>query len=1019
MTTLTAERLASLATEPYRRGAELQEILLGAEAGDWTEVQPYDFREYHARHGHDPEAPRYVVVTTQPNGRDPVTLEAEALVDGLNTTAEITIPAFAPAGRSFALPLPEEIGPTDRLFRIRQHPVRAFGPGAGAFRTIALLGNFSKLLWLISAEQDDLNNLISDVAGQRSIDSTRGSSLDLIGADLRVTRFPARAYSVDTRTAALYHLDTEGLADGDVIADETTRFGVAGHPGINRRAASVHTGKFGPGVSLPGSLGDGHIEIPHHPDFNGRVGSSLTVETFVMVERDSLTGPAAVIIKGPLAGSGALTGSGWALTVGPHRGFSANPRWNVQSGTRSVELFADTDIADGSFHHLAGVLDREARLARLFVDGVERATSSISGLGAAGNGQMVRIGRSATGHQLAGVLDEVRISDTERLTFHPVLGEGDEAYRQRLAIFREWRLPSPDVLETAINQTVSIAGDPESFVVDEVDRETNMDCRLVRIVPTLIPSGRSIDRDGSPWTNIDDVCGPASDEASFQEAFLFRHDHPQVVYESDENSRKMHAGAAWALDELISIVDDVAPGHLLHIERSYDPEDPGLHRVGRALEIWHQSLPLGELAAFAHRAGFDYVEHQRRTVKAAVERGPELEIIATVPAIEQPPVGDVYSGRSIDLEVRPSGLPAAGRFEWTIVPCGQGGGGLLAHPADPLDLTTPIRSRRRVRVLTDHPGELSIAVEYRLNGVTASGSRTLRVSVDELSDGQQIASDGDMSIDAEAAVGSPEDDFDSRYLVRHSSGVTFLDGPGTARMQIQLDRTLEGLVELLGRPPAELKVVRGFAPGAPGLRGVGRAVELRHDTVAASTVAALAHEAGFGHVARNRSRVVCSVKAGARIEIVLAADGSPLPDEMRVGETIDLAVRPDGIDADGELNWAIDDIGEGRGSLYPVLRPKSSLTARKAGLIAATVLFVENDPLRTPPYAFEVRLNNDLEAAGKLIPKDQYDVIMNTLNYYHPMGVEVLTRKIREKVVEVRDGLLDAFPGYTYPDFRV
>ncbi len=72
-----------------------------------------------------------------------------------------------------------------------------------------------------------------------------------------------------------------------------------------------------------------------------------------------------------------------------------------------------------------------------------------------------------------------------------------------------------------------------------------------------------------------------------------------------------------------------------------------------------------------------------------------------------------------------------------------------------------------------------------------------------------------------------------------------------------------------------------------------------------------------------------------------------------------------------------------------------------------------------PPYTFEVRLKRALERDSTLIRKDQYDLLMNVLNLLHPIGVEVRTQRIREHVLEVREGLLEAFPDYTYPNFRV
>ena len=42
---------------------------------------------------------------------------------------------------------------------------------------------------------------------------------------------------------------------------------------------------------------------------------------------------------------------------------------------------------------------------------------------------------------LLGVVEEVRFSSVARTDFHPVLGENDASYRQRLRFFRRWVLP--------------------------------------------------------------------------------------------------------------------------------------------------------------------------------------------------------------------------------------------------------------------------------------------------------------------------------------------------------------------------------------------------------------------------------------------------------------------------------------------------------------------------------------------------------------------------------------------------
>jgi len=71
------------------------------------------------------------------------------------------------------------------------------------------------------------------------------------------------------------------------------------------------------------------------------------------------------------------------------------------------------------------------------------------------------------------------------------------------------------------------------------------------------------------------------------------------------------------------------------------------------------------------------------------------------------------------------------------------------------------------------------------------------------------------------------------------------------------------------------------------------------------------------------------------------------------------------------------------------------------------------------PYTFEVRLKPELEAANAIVRKEQYDLVMNILNAFHPVGVEVMTQALRERVVELQGSNLEANPDYTYPNYRV
>jgi len=69
-----------------------------------------------------------------------------------------------------------------------------------------------------------------------------------------------------------------------------------------------------------------------------------------------------------------------------------------------------------------------------------------------------------------------------------------------------------------------------------------------------------------------------------------------------------------------------------------------------------------------------------------------------------------------------------------------------------------------------------------------------------------------------------------------------------------------------------------------------------------------------------------------------------------------------------------------------------------------------------------VRLDETLlsdKTQTPIIRKEQYDLIMNILNAFHPLGVDVTTDAIRKYVIEVRGLRTNIIPDYTYPTFRL
>ncbi len=1024
MIRLSAQTMSGLLTPPYRRGAETMEIPLGADAGGFTIIPAYDFKEYQARHQTPPPEPKYVLLPLKDLGTDEMIVEVEFSSGGVIANTAVKVPARTFAGVSFVIPLPAGADAKLRLLRLRQLPLSLSGPGAENWAIVALLGNISKLTWILGREKDEIRQQIRDVQRQRSRSFAYARSLDLLGSDLRVPRFPPREHSFDRNTLALYHLN-ELTASNGPVADETVRFGAAGHPGVNQDAVSGANGKFGNGFSFPGPSGSGAILISDHADFDiaDGVDDGFTVEAFVKTADFDDPAPRIVLMKRAQEIAGPLVIPGWSLSLGSFRGIHNNVMWAVGNGGREVKVFADVNLGDEKFHHLAGTVDRAGRRARLFVDGEERASGDIDGFGVIGNNDDLLIGRSPAGNQFVGVIDEVRLSNKARSDFHPVLGEGDPAYRQRLGIFERWLLPTPDSLLKTINELVQINDEAESFKLIEKDRPATISSKILRILPAAVSMGQQIDREGRGISHESDISGVPLADTEFNRIYLLRDDRAQINYAGGENSRLMQAVTRAALDTLVNLLVAAGTPGKLNITKSFDPADAGLHSVGRALRLTHETLALEELGVLVHQAGFDFVRNDGAQIYASVAAGEKLEVVIEPHvAIDTPPEGiDVFIGKAIDLHIGPETLPANGSIDWTIIPCDAGRAHFEKHPADAAALRRPVTSRSHLRLVADAPGEVTVRVEYTLDRQTVSGTRTILINIESLADGETIAANGDTRISEAAAAGTPEAVLNPTYLVTSNADVSFGAAANNRRMQIVLEKPflrLVALLESIGAATNQLSVLKAFDPADAGLHGVARAIRFGHNVLDAGTLGALAHRAGFDFVRRTGSEIFAAMAEGEKIEIIQSSDLLPLADEVKVGVPRDIEARFEALPGDGNFNWSLQQIGEGEASLNFVLRPKVRLTPRKPGLLAINVSFLEDEPQSTFPYTFEIRLNDALDLPGTIIPKHQYDLLMNVLNYFHPIGVEVLTRNIREHVVELQGNLLNAFPGYTYPDFR-
>lgn len=1317
MTTLAVRRMTRRLTAPFARGADNVPLTLEG-SGDPTQadVDTYDFAEHRARFNRQPD-PRYLLVALRDvPAAFQVMVDYEVISPAIPATGSVTIsvPTGTLAGSSFALNLGSHEGPHTRLRRVRTTPPAPDGNVANWWGLTALLGNMAKLLWTVGWERDHIRRHLDKVKGQRHLAGALGLSLDLLGYDLGVPRFPALSYSFEPDTIALYHLDDEPDSDQpevNQVEDIMARYGGVGHHGTNvgQRARSGAAGRFGHGFALDANA---EIRIPTHAALNPGVAESFTLECFVKPDANWL-GDHEGHILGKHADPSNSGVAGWVLSIGEFgRGLPGNVRLLLSDGATQVILFGDESLPVERFHHLAGIIDRAADEARLYINGHLRAMSSIAGLGTLANTTVVRLGNMASGappvEGFQGIIDEVRLSGIARSSFHPVLGEADESYRRRLAIFSRWTLPTPANLLNALNEAVDgIEADPQPFLLSDVDATLTEGSQAVTICPEMIEPGVCLDAVGNRRVREADVSGTAAAETTFNPIYLITHDDTRVVYmppppralepgELPPDAHKMQRVCEQKLNKLLDLLDFEGLGGVLRVESAFDPRAEDLRAVGRGLHLTHSSLGLGRLAALAHRTGFSFTCHRppTRAVYVSVAPGDYVDIEMVGGTASATEGVDLLVGETLTLRVRPA-LPADTFYQWFTIACGAGRADLSSQTT-----VSPTPEPGIILVATA-PGKLVVKVAVSRQRRTVSATRTFRIGLAQLNDGQSIGADGSLGV-GEAVAGEADDFFHPAYLINHDDDrASYGNGVNRRRMQPVVARRLDRLLALGGGTAAEgqrLELQAAYIPNAGDLHAVGRALRVRNPSLPAERLGALAHAAGFTYVRREGDQILIrqapdepvtitgprEVIEGDSIRLAMGPRGAPQaivvgsnavyvvnsgtdtvseldlttgrvrraikvgwqpvaaalnPDNRRLysaeaqgqtvtavdlingnilasmdvqgeavtlvhhpsqerlyvacreddavvmidtsslavvdtisigrhptrlaltpdgaelwvtldqdaeigiidtgsftplesigltGEPLDIAISPDGsrayvtlpgesriglldvggrrlddeievgtepsaivlapdgttvfvtdasnerlylLEPDGmerasagvrcdpadvaagadrvyivnrgsddvsvvnpeeiglaatwrigsglgeRLTWALRFRGGSQARLSSTTAPVVQIHAAHAGPLLVRAVHALND--NTDPYTFELRLKSALEGRGAIIRKDQYDRIMNILNTLHPIGVEVSTRPIRERVIEVRDELLNAFPDYTYPNYRV
>ncbi|MFD8756894.1 LamG-like jellyroll fold domain-containing protein [Kitasatospora sp. NPDC059577] len=932
------EVLSGGLTPVYDRGMERRTLPLAAAepVPGVVELHPlaYDFAHYADRWGREPDAPRYLLAPTRTTG-EAVTVEVAFGRTGASEetveTTEARFPAGWPGGDAVAVELPGRADEFTHALRITAIRPRPPAPqGAGDWRLTVLLGNLAKLLWVVGRDYQDVTRRLADVAAQRNAHSARAAGLDLLGQDLGAPRFPPRPYSWDDRTVALYHFDDvppDGSSEVLTVADAGGRFGATPHDGTNEGARPGRAGRFSRAF---GFGPDGGISVPDHPDLAVAADADLTAEAVVRPDR-AATGTGTVLAKRDRLDPAA---PGWSLTIGGFRGIDHNLRLSLGDGTRHPELFADRDLGDGRFHHLAATLRRtpDGTVVGLYLDGVQVTREVVPGLGALTSHAPLLIGRfrettptAPAAAQYQGLIEEVRLSKTARTCFDPVTGEGDEHYRHRLELFQRWLVPTPYALQDALNRAAGrVRGDPPpaddphapptSFEIDETTGAIATGSLDLRVLPAPLTTGQSITADGDRLRSEAEAVGTAAEESDFDPGWLCRHPGATGLAFADDNGRLMQLGVRRALDALLTRLGLLAPCTLT-VVRGYDPSaTDDLCSVGRALLLRLDGPggpagpgPTAELGVQAHAAGFGWVGHTADgLLRVAQPAGDAFAItLTTDPAAPPLPGTDLTCGQSADLvlDPDPSGLPDVA-LRWSVTSGGPGTAKVERAPGRPAALRAGAA------------GDVTVTVEAGRSGHTRTGRRVVRIGVTEaeLTAAGSISRDGRLGATEAQAAGALTEDFDPAYLQLRTDDLTapprrvvFGPDPGARRMQPAAGAALDRLLDLLGPTAGSLHVLAAFDPAPPGqpdhgLAGQGRVLELTHDTLSAQALAVRAFAAGADHVALpppdtggGPATVRIAVAAGGQLRAAVVgatrAVGSAGA-EVRVTETVTVDVTP-------------------------------------------------------------------------------------------------------------------------------
>ncbi|HZW34288.1 MAG TPA: hypothetical protein VFF52_26430, partial [Isosphaeraceae bacterium] len=509
----------------------------------------------------------------------------------------------------------------------------------------------------------------------------------------------------------------------------------------------------------------------------------------------------------------------------------------------------------------------------------------------------------------AGLIDEVRISSAARRLFQPVLGEGDDRYRQRLAIFQPWRLPSYGAILRGV-QALTLS-DPSQvdvtslllgsepipanlvqFVVDETDSTRFCASTWLRVIPEGLTPGQSIAANGTTPATEPAVTALANLPSS-SPALLSEPDGTNYTFTTPQ-SRMMVLATAKALERFAARLHAVAPSAKLSILSAYQVAQPA--QAGQAAPVTNDGLglaltlvlaapvtglDLGVLGALAFETGIAYVAYENDPVtpflRLVVAPGADLQLEATGSNPGLDPQGRQIAVVNQPLTIaitRPKPQKVNGQappLDWILLRCGPGNGSL-----------TPAGTDNSVMTFTGSAlGVVTIEVRYPLpDGITVLiGSLQIVVAPLSLDGCDILGGDGTADVTEDQTSGAADPSFLSEFLIQSAvAGVdyapTVAPEPASNLMQIPLDSALAGLARLAAKEPGSprITVLSAYDPNASNLQSVGRGMVIAPSAanLTAARLGALAFLAGFSYIERRRypPSVYVSVPQGNLFQVV-------------------------------------------------------------------------------------------------------------------------------------------------------